>query len=630
MERRLAAILAADVVGYSRLMGKDEAGTVTALRRHRETLIEPTAARHHGRIIKLMGDGVLMEFASVVDAVTFALEVQLAMGEHNRELPDERALRFRIGINIGDVIVDGADIYGDGVNVAARLEGLAEPGGICISRNVRNQVRDKLDIGLEDLGEVEVKNIARPVRAFRLLLDERAQAVVSSLAAPEPKRIGRRWPLALAALIAAAVIAGAAAWYAVPLMREQPVLAVPTEQTPEQEASGPGPPSVAFAGFEAAEGAAAAAQVAATLADRLMADLSRSTRISITDVIGDRGGLSARYLMDGAVGADGGETTVNLKLVADGVNRVIWSESYDIDLEGPGAVEPADRIALDVFGALLAHAAAERETESPRAAAAFVRGWHHYHRYELWADQVALAAFNDAVALDPGYRRAHAALAALYWRCWLHRCGGDGRHMGLASWGAVWGRAEHHVERAMEENSTALAHQVASRMLQQQGLQDEALAEAEQAAALEPNNPDAFATLAEVRTIAGSPREALMELQRAQGTDLARSRLYPRALGRALFAANRFSEALIALERAVALQPADMIALELLTASYGHLGRAEEASASAAALTELVRRHWGNPHITYRTLMAEFTTAAHLPADRALLLDGLRLAGIPD
>jgi adenylate cyclase len=628
MERRLAAILAADVVGYSRLMGKDEAGTVAALRRHRETLIEPTAARHHGRIIKLMGDGVLMEFASVVDAVTFALEVQLAMGERARDVPEERALRFRIGINIGDVIVDGADIYGDGVNVAARLEALAEPGGICISRNVRNQVRDKLDLNLEDLGEVEVKNIARPVRAFRLLLDERAQTVVSSLASPEPKRIGRRWPLALAALIAAAVIAGAAAWYAVPLMREPPVLAVPTEPAPEQEAPGPGPPSVAFAGFEAAEGDAATAQAAETLADRLMADLSRSIRISITDVIADRGGLSARYLMDGTVGADGGTITVNLKPVTDGAARAIWSESYDIDLEGPGAVEPADRIALDVFGALLAHAAAQRETESARAAAVFVRGWHHYHRYELWADRVALAAFSDAVALDPEFGRAHAALAALHWRCWLHRCG-DGRHLGLASWGVVWDRAEHHLDLAME-SPTALAHQVASRMLQQQGLHDEALAEAEQAAALEPNNPDAFATLAEVRTIAGSPRQALVELQRAQGTDLARSPLYPRALGRALFTANRFSEAMVALERAVALQPADVIALELLIASYGHLGRAEEASATAAALTDLVRLHWGNSRLIYRTLMAEFTSAAHLPGDRALLLDGLRLAGIPD
>jgi adenylate cyclase len=627
MERRLAAILAADVVGYSRLMGKDEAGTVTALRHHRETLIEPTAARHHGRIIKLMGDGVLMEFASVVDAVTFALEVQLDMGKHNREPPEDRALHLRIGINIGDVIVDGPDLYGDGVNVAARLEGLAEPGGICVSRNVRDQIRDKLALGFEDLARVEVKNIARPVRAFRILLDERAQAVVSSLEAPEPKRVRRRWPLAVAALMAAALVAGAAAWHAVTILREQPDLAVPTQPTTEPEAVAADVPSVVFAGLRAVEGDDAAARVSEALSKRLMNDLSRSTRISITDAVADQGALAGRYLMDGTVAA-GGATTVNLKPVANGADRAIWSESYAIAANGPGAVGPADRIALDVFAALLAHAAAQQESESPRAAAAFVRGWHHYQRYELWADQVALAAFNDAVVFDPGYGRAHAALAALHWRCWLHRCG-DGRHVGLASWGAVWERAEHHLELAMEI-PTALAHQVASRMLQQQGRHEEAIAEAERAVALDPSDPEAFATLAEIRTIAGSPLEALTQLERAQGTDVARSRLYPRALGRSLFTANRFSEALVALERAVALQPSDMIALELLTATYGHLGQVDKAAGSVAALTELVRLHWGNPRLTYRTMMAEFTSAAQRPGDRALLLDGLRRAGIPD
>jgi adenylate cyclase len=241
---------------------------------------------------------------------------------------------------------------------------------------------------------------------------------------------------------------------------------------------------------------------------------------------------------------------------------------------------------------------------------------------------VALAAFNDAVALDPCYGRAHAALAELHWRCWLHRCG-DGRHLGLTTRSAVWDGAEHHLELAMEA-PTALAHQAASRMLQQQGLHDKALTEAERAAGLEPNDPYAFATLAEVRTIAGSPLVALTQLERAQGTDLSRSRLYPRALGRALFAAKRFSEAKLALERAVALQPADLIARELLTATFGHLGHLDEAAVSGIALTELVRRHWGSPHITYRTLMAEFTSSAQLPGDRALLLEGLRRAGIPD
>ena len=163
VERRLTTILAADVVGYSRLMGEDEARTLAALKAHRAELIDPKAAQHNGRTIKLMGDGTLMEFSSVVEAITFAVEVQILMRERNAAIPEDRRIVLRIGINIGDVIIEGDDIYGDGVNVAARLEGLADPGGICVRRNVRNQVRDKLDLSFEDRGEIEIKNIARPV-----------------------------------------------------------------------------------------------------------------------------------------------------------------------------------------------------------------------------------------------------------------------------------------------------------------------------------------------------------------------------------------------------------------------------------------------------------------------------------
>ena len=150
VQRKLAAILAADVVGYSRLMGEDEVGTLAALKSHRAELIDPKAAQYNGRTIKLMGDGALMEFESVVDAVAFAVEVQCAMRDRNKDVSDERQILHRIGINIGDVIVDGDDIYGDGVNVAARLEGLAEAGGICVARNVHDQVRDKLDLNFQD------------------------------------------------------------------------------------------------------------------------------------------------------------------------------------------------------------------------------------------------------------------------------------------------------------------------------------------------------------------------------------------------------------------------------------------------------------------------------------------------
>ena len=167
-ERRLAAIFAGDIAGYSRLMGVDEEGTLRQLKAHRKQLVDPKITEHRGRIVKTTGDGMLVEFVSVVDAVRCAVEIQRGMVERNADVPPERRIEFRVGINVGDIIIDGDDIFGDGVNVAARLEALAEPGGICVSRVVRDQVRDKLSFGFDDLGDREVKNIARPVHVYRV------------------------------------------------------------------------------------------------------------------------------------------------------------------------------------------------------------------------------------------------------------------------------------------------------------------------------------------------------------------------------------------------------------------------------------------------------------------------------
>src|SRR5215471_20274390 len=186
--RRLAAILAADVVGYSRLMGADEEGTHERFKAHLIELLDPKISEHHGRIVKTTGDGVLAEFASVVDAVRCAGEIQRTMAERDLDLAEERRLRFRIGVNLGDVIVDGGDIYGDGVNIAVRLEGLAAPGSICVSGAVHDHVGDRLPYALEDIGEQSVKNIARPVRVYAMRLEGIAgvpvASVMSNVAAP--------------------------------------------------------------------------------------------------------------------------------------------------------------------------------------------------------------------------------------------------------------------------------------------------------------------------------------------------------------------------------------------------------------------------------------------------------------
>jgi adenylate cyclase len=240
-KRRLTAIVSADVVGYSRLMGRDESGTLAALKAHLRELIDPKIAEYGGRTVKSMGDGLLLEFPSVVDAVRCAVDVQRGMAERNADVPDERQIRFRIGINVGDIIIDGNDIFGDGVNVAARLQTLAEPGGICVSRSVRDQVLDKLSFAFEDLGAQEVKNIARPVEVFRIR-DAAADAVPgrnSPAAVPASSQsrpaLGRRWRN-----VAAATAVLGAACVAVWVLWLQPKLSPDPTQRPTSTASATG------------------------------------------------------------------------------------------------------------------------------------------------------------------------------------------------------------------------------------------------------------------------------------------------------------------------------------------------------------------------------------------------------
>src|SRR6266478_4283935 len=211
--RRLAAILAADVAGYSRLMGTDEEGTHERLQAHFRQFVDPKIGEHRGHIVKNTGDGLLAEFASVVDAMRCAAEVQRGMIDREPMVADDRRIRFRIGVNLGDVIAEGGDIFGDGVNVAARLEALAEPGGICVSRMVRDQIRDKLSYPFEDGGEQSVKNIARPVRVYAL----RPEAIADLPASNMPIAVPHRWssirPVIVAAIAAAVLIIGTAAWW---------------------------------------------------------------------------------------------------------------------------------------------------------------------------------------------------------------------------------------------------------------------------------------------------------------------------------------------------------------------------------------------------------------------------------
>src|SRR6516225_3627680 len=269
-ERRLTAILAADVAGYSRLMGADEEGTLAALKTLGGEVVDPKIKEHRGRIVNTTGDGLLSEFASVVDAVRCAAEVQREMAARNAGVQAERRIDFRIGINLGDVMIDASDIFGDGVNVAARLEPLAEPGGICVSRVVRDQVRDKLDIAFEDMGEQQVKNIARPVRAYRVATD--AAVRVTAVAAPGKRRRVPRWTIAtiVAAFVVLAI--GAAAFWHLHPPRSAPTVA----GAPAAPAVPPGKPSIAVLPFANLSGDPSQDYLADGLTDNLVDALAQN------------------------------------------------------------------------------------------------------------------------------------------------------------------------------------------------------------------------------------------------------------------------------------------------------------------------------------------------------------------
>ena len=325
-QRRLAAIVSADVVGYSLLMGRDDSATLAGLKAHRQQLIDPKIAEYGGRIVKTTGDGLLLEFPSVVDAVRCAVDVQRGMAERNAGVPAEQRIAFRIGINVGDIIIDGDDIFGDGVNVAARLQTLAESGGICVSKVVRDQVLDKLSFAFEDLGSREVKNIARPVEVFRVDMG------TESLKAPSRRRWGwltqgRKWPpLAIALLVLG--LAGIAFWTLPRFWKEAPT-------------SGPPVLSIAVLPLAAPPGDADASRFSEAFTRHLLTSLAKKREFGRVTVVSAgsiaSGATSAidarelghqfnvRYVLEGDVLRGGGANTVNLRLVETATRAQVWA-----------------------------------------------------------------------------------------------------------------------------------------------------------------------------------------------------------------------------------------------------------------------------------------------------------------
>jgi TolB-like protein/class 3 adenylate cyclase/rhodanese-related sulfurtransferase len=633
MERRLAAVLVADMVGYSRLMGVDEEGTITRQKAYRSKLIDPAIAEHDGRIVKTTGDGLLVEFPSVVDAVRCAVAIQRAMARREEEVPEERRIRYRVGINLGDIVIDGDDILGDGVNIAARLEGLAEPGGICIPRKVMHEVRNKLDVGYEFTGEQKVKNIETPVPAYRVLLESDAAGKV--IGERRPRRL--LWQPGAVASAMVAAVALAAVWWQ-PWMPDKPsIVVLPFNNMSEdasQEYFADGMTEDLITDLSKAPGLFVIA--------RNSAFTYKGKAVKVRQVAEQ---LGVRYVLEGSVRRAGDQIRINAQLIDATTGGHLWADRYDGSLDDVFGLQ--DKVTRAVVAALAVKltpaAQTQPETASAEAYDAFLRGWSYYQRSTPEDYARAVPHFEKAIELDPDYGRAYAALAAIYWTV---------TDKGQSTGGNYWWMSlgidppsaiqleQRNLQEAMK-NPVVLAHRVASGRLSRQGKHEAAITEAERAVALDPNDPIAHKAMATALVYAGKPGEAAESIRQAIRLDPQFSHEYLFLLGLAQFGMERYEDAAETLTKAAQSNPDDERSLIVVAATYGHLGRLPEAKMAIDKANGLRREtrerlkeagleigvdvFLAGPYSQKDVDLWPFQEEV----DRVRLREGLRLAGLP-
>src|SRR5438093_13215636 len=474
MERKLAAILSTDVKGYSRLMGEDEKATIRTLTAYR-TVMTTLIQQHRGRVVDSPGDNLLAEFASVVDAVRCAVEIQQELKVRNAELPDQRRMEFRIGINLGDVVVEEERIYGDGVNIAARLEGLAAAGGICLSGTVYDQVETKLALGYEYLGAQTVKNITKPVRVYRVRQE------------PEPNTSAVSAKIQTLALPA------------------QPSIAVlpfaNMSSDPEQEYFSDGITEDLITDLSKLSGL--------FVISRNSLSLYKGKAVKPTQIGKE---LGVRYVLEGSVRKAGSRVRITAQLVDATTSYHLWADRYDRDLQDIFAVQ--DEVTRKIVAALqvkLTEGEQQRMGHTPtnnlEAYEYFLRGLEfHAHRTQE-ANGQARQMFERAIALDPNFAAAYAWLGRTYVLDWFHR----------------WSQDPQVLERAVALAGQAIAlneslpgaYQTLGYIYMAKKQYDQAVVEAEKAVALDPNDADAVLTLGEVLSCVGRSQEAMEFVEKA-------------------------------------------------------------------------------------------------------------------
>jgi adenylate cyclase len=587
VQRRLTAILAADVAGYSRLMGIDEEGTLTQLKERRKALVDPKIAEHRGRIVKTTGDGMLVEFASAVDAARCAVEVQRHMSEQNADIPQAKRIEFRIGIHVGDIIIDDNDIFGDGVNIAARLEGIAEPSGVCISDDAYRQVRGKVDIAFDDMGPQFLKNIVEPMRAWRLRIDAK------SFAPPSPQ----------------------------PSIETAQLLPLPDK------------PSIAVLPFQNMSGDPEQEYFADGMVEDITTALSRFKSLFViarnssftfkgkaVDIkeVGHR--LGVRYVLEGSVRKASGKVRITGQLIDAITGAHIWADRFERDLTDIFALQ--DEVTVAVVSAIQPKLlqteiamATRRRPENLTAYDFYLRAMPHFYLTTREGVAEAIRLAHRALELDPRFGFAAALAGASHMRNVIWDYAVDPQFDRMEAVRLL--RLALSIDDS-DPDTLAWACVTSAFMV---GDCESEIEMADRAVALNPNSFAAWHSRGWVYRIAGLPEEAVRSFERAHRVSPVDPQLHLTfgGMGMAFIELRRFDEAIAAGKKAQRQSPFFGPAYRCLASAFAHLGRDAEAREAAARLLEV------DPGFTISAWIARGGQS-----NSKLTIEGLRKAGLPE
>jgi len=595
VKRKLTAIMSADVKGYSRLMGEDEKGTVRTLNAYKEVMTG-LIQHHRGRVVAAPGDNVLAEFASVVDAVECSVEIQKELKARNAELPENRRIEFRIGVNLGDVIEDGEQILGDGVNIAARLESLSEAGGICISGTAYDQIKNKLTLGYEYHGKQTVKNISEPLRVYRILTEPKALSAVSRW-----KRVGLNYwkrinPVfkILIALVAAANVV----WQFYPHLRPS---RPPVEEVASKEKmalSLPDKPSIAVLPFVNMSGDPKQEFFSDGITEDIITALSKvpglfviarnstftykGKAVKIKQISEE---LGVQYVLEGSIQRSANRVRITAQLIDALTGRHIWAEHFDRDLKDIFALQ--DEVTGNILTGMQVKITTGEQALHPdkgirnlNCYLKLLEGANYLGRQDIEGNNLARRMVEEALAMCPDSSSAYEILAATHMMDYWYGSGKSPRES---------------LEKAFElakkaialDDSLAQAHGLLSFLYSMKREYEKALAEGERAIALDPNGADVHAWYASSLTYAGRPEEAIPLFQKAIRLNPLAPAWYFQQLGHPLRITGRFEEGVSAYKKALQRAPNNIIAHINLVATYSMMGREKDARAEAAEVLRI-------------------------------------------